>query len=379
MSPKSSSHGSESTPGYALSEKTSRTDDQRIRDVTPLPPPEHLIRFFPIAGTPVETLIGDTRSSVKRILDGEDDRLLVIIGPCSIHDPMAALDYARRLKAQRAKYADTLEVVMRVYFEKPRTTVGWKGLINDPYLDESYRIHEGLRIARQLLVDINRLGMPAGSEFLDVISPQYIGDMIAWGAIGARTTESQVHRELASGLSAAIGFKNGTDGNLKIAIDAIQAASKPHHFLSVHKNGQVAIVETRGNRDCHVILRGGKEPNYDAASVAAACLEIEAAKLPCRLMIDTSHANSAKQYQRQVDVARDVAAQLAAGTRCIFGVMVESHLEAGAQKFTPGKDDPAALAYGQSITDACLGWDDSLTVLQTLSDAVMQRRRGAGS
>jgi len=379
MSPKSSSHGSESTPGYALSEKTSRTDDQRIRDVTPLPPPEHLIRFFPIAGTPVETLIGDTRSSVKRILDGEDDRLLVIIGPCSIHDPMAALDYARRLKAQRTKYADTLEVVMRVYFEKPRTTVGWKGLINDPYLDESYRIHEGLRIARQLLVDINRLGMPAGSEFLDVISPQYIGDMIAWGAIGARTTESQVHRELASGLSAAIGFKNGTDGNLKIAIDAIQAASKPHHFLSVHKNGQVAIVETRGNRDCHVILRGGKEPNYDAASVAAACLEIEAAKLPCRLMIDTSHANSAKQYQRQVDVARDVAVQLAAGTRCIFGVMVESHLEAGAQKFTPGKDDPAALAYGQSITDACLGWDDSLTVLQTLSDAVMQRRRGAGS
>jgi len=379
MSPKSSSHGSESTPGYALSEKTSRTDDQRIRDVTPLPPPEHLIRFFPIAGTPVETLIGDTRSSVKRILDGEDDRLLVIIGPCSIHDPMAALEYARRLKAQRTKYADTLEVVMRVYFEKPRTTVGWKGLINDPYLDESYRIHEGLRIARQLLVDINRLGLPAGSEFLDVISPQYIGDMIAWGAIGARTTESQVHRELASGLSAAIGFKNGTDGNLKIAIDAIQAASKPHHFLSVHKNGQVAIVETRGNRDCHVILRGGKEPNYDAASVAAACLEIEAAKLPCRLMIDTSHANSAKQYQRQVDVARDVAAQLAAGTRCIFGVMVESHLEAGAQKFTPGKDDPAALAYGQSITDACLGWDDSLTVLQTLSDAVMQRRRGAGS
>ena len=361
--------------GYALSEKTSRTDDQRIEAVTPLPPPEHLIRFFPIAGTPVETLIGQTRERVKRILQGEDDRLLVVIGPCSIHDPMAALEYARRLKAQRAKYADTLEVVMRVYFEKPRTTVGWKGLINDPYLDESYRIHEGLRIARQLLVDINRLGMPAGSEFLDVISPQYIGDLIAWGAIGARTTESQVHRELASGLSAPVGFKNGTDGNLKIAIDAIQAASKPHHFLSVHKNGQVAIVETRGNKDCHVILRGGKEPNYDAASVAAACHEIERAKLPCRLMIDASHANSAKQYERQVDVAREVAAQLVAGTRCIFGVMVESHLEAGAQKFTPGKDDPAALTYGQSITDACLGWDDSLAVLDILSDAVRTRRR----
>jgi 3-deoxy-7-phosphoheptulonate synthase len=361
--------------GYALSEKTSRTDDQRIKDVTPLPPPEHLIRFFPIAGTPVETLIGQTRERIKHILQGEDDRLLVVIGPCSIHDPMAALEYARRLKAQRAKYADTLEVVMRVYFEKPRTTVGWKGLINDPYLDESYRIHEGLRIARQLLVDINRLGMPAGSEFLDVISPQYIGDLIAWGAIGARTTESQVHRELASGLSAPVGFKNGTDGNLKIAIDAIQAASKPHHFLSVHKNGQVAIVETRGNKDCHVILRGGKEPNYDAASVAAACHEIERAKLPCRLMIDASHANSAKQYERQVDVAREVAAQLVAGTRCIFGVMVESHLEAGAQKFTPGKDDPAALTYGQSITDACLGWDDSLSVLDILSDAVRTRRR----
>jgi len=360
--------------GLALSEKTSRTDDQRIKDVTPLPPPEHLIRFFPIAGTPVETLIGQTRDAVRRILHGEDDRLLVIIGPCSIHDPQAAIEYARRLKAERAKYADTLEVVMRVYFEKPRTTVGWKGLINDPYLDESYRIHEGLRIARQLLLDINRLGVPAASEFLDVISPQYIGDLIAWGAIGARTTESQVHRELASGLSAPVGFKNGTDGNLKIAIDAIQAAGKPHHFLSVHKNGQVAIVETRGNKDCHVILRGGKTPNYDAASVAAACAEIEAAKLPCRLMVDTSHANSSKQYQRQVDVARDVGAQLAGGNRCIFGVMVESHLEAGAQKFTPGKDDPAALAYGQSITDACLGWDDSLAVLETLSAAVRQRR-----
>jgi 3-deoxy-7-phosphoheptulonate synthase len=373
MSPKTPS--AEQVPyGFALSEKTSRTDDQRIKDVTPLPPPEHLIRFFPIAGTPIETLIGDTRERVRRILQGEDDRLLVIIGPCSIHDPMAALDYARRLKAVRAKHAATLEVVMRVYFEKPRTTVGWKGLINDPYLDESYRIHEGLRIARQLLVDINRLGVPAAGEFLDVISPQYIGDLIAWGAIGARTTESQVHRELASGLSAPVGFKNGTDGNLKIAIDAIQAASKPHHFLSVHKNGQVSIVQTRGNRDCHVILRGGKTPNFDAASVAAACKEIEAAKMPCRLMIDTSHANSAKDYRRQVAVAQDIGAQMAHGNRCIFGVMIESHLEAGSQKFSPGKDDPAALVYGQSITDACLGWDDSTAVLETLAAAVHARR-----
>ena len=377
MAPKHpSSHHSNTEPGfgYALSEKTSQTDDQRIEEVTPLPPPEHLIRFFPIAGTPVEQLIGDTRASVRRILDGSDDRLLVVIGPCSIHDPAAALDYARRLKAERAKYKDTLEIVMRVYFEKPRTTVGWKGLINDPYLDESYRIHEGLRIARQLLVDINRLGVPAGSEFLDVISPQYIGDLISWGAIGARTTESQVHRELASGLSAPIGFKNGTDGNLKIATDAIQAAGRPHHFMSVHKNGQVAIVQTKGNKDCHVILRGGKTPNYDAASVAAACDELRAAKLPCQLMVDCSHANSSKQHQRQIDVARDIGMQMAAGNRCIFGMMVESHLTAGAQKFSAGKDDPAQLAYGQSITDACIGWDDSVGVLQTLSEAVLARR-----
>ena len=377
MAPKSPSSHSSSDGGfgYALSEKTSETDDQRIQDVTPLPPPEHLIRFFPIAGTPVEKLVGNTRNAVRQILQGKDDRLLVVIGPCSIHDTGAALEYARKLKAERTKYADTLEIVMRVYFEKPRTTVGWKGLINDPYLDESYRIHEGLRIARQLLVDINRLGVPAGSEFLDTISPQYIGDLIAWGAIGARTTESQVHRELASGLSAPIGFKNGTDGNLKIATDAIQAASRAHHFLSVHKNGQVAIVETKGNKDCHVILRGGKAPNYDADSVAAACGELEAAKLPCQLMIDCSHANSSKQYERQVAVARDIAAQMGTGNRCIFGVMVESHLTAGAQKFTPGKDDVTQLEYGKSITDACIGWDDSLTVLQVLSDAVKARRQ----
>jgi 3-deoxy-7-phosphoheptulonate synthase len=361
-------------PWYASSERTSQTDDQRIKDVVPLPPPEHLIRFFPIAGTPVEALVGHTRSTIRRIMQRKDDRLLVIMGPCSIHDPAAALEYARRLKAERDRRADTLEIVMRVYFEKPRTTVGWKGLINDPYLDESYRIDEGLRIARQLLLEINRSGLPAGGEFLDVISPQYLGDLVAWGAIGARTTESQVHRELASGLSAPVGFKNGTDGNIRIAIDAIQAAARPHHFLSVHKNGQVAIVETRGNRDCHVILRGGKTPNYDASHVAAACKEIEAAKLDCTLMIDCSHANSGKQHERQLDVARDVAAQLKAGTRCIFGVMVESHLKSGAQKFSAGKDDPSKLVYGQSITDACLGWDESLAVLDTLGEAVKSRR-----
>jgi 3-deoxy-7-phosphoheptulonate synthase len=356
-------------------DKTSETDDERIKDITVLPPPEHLIRFFPIGGTPVETLIGQTRNHIHRILQGEDDRLLVIIGPCSIHDPAAAIDYARRLLPLRQKFADSLEIVMRVYFEKPRTTVGWKGLINDPYLDESFRIDEGLRMARQLLIEINRLGLPAGSEFLDVISPQYIGDLISWGAIGARTTESQVHRELASGLSAPIGFKNGTDGNIKIATDAIQAAARGHHFLSVHKNGQVAIVQTKGNKDCHVILRGGKAPNYDAQHVAAAVKELEAARLTPRLMVDCSHANSSKQHEKQLDVARDIANQIASGSRSIFGVMIESHIEAGAQKFTPGKDDARQLEYGKSITDACLGWSDSVQALEVLASAVRQARK----
>jgi 3-deoxy-7-phosphoheptulonate synthase len=358
-----------------IADRTSKTDDERIKDITVLPPPEHLIRFFPIRGTAVESLITDTRHAIQAIMAGKDDRLLVIIGPCSIHDPAAALDYARRLKEQREKYKDTLEIVMRVYFEKPRTTVGWKGLINDPYLDESYRIDEGLRIARQLLIEINRLGVPAGSEFLDVISPQYLGDLIAWGAIGARTTESQVHRELASGISAPIGFKNGTDGNIKIATDAIQAAAGGHHFLSVHKNGQVAIVQTNGNKDCHVILRGGKTPNYDKASVAEACADLAKAKLPQTLMVDCSHANSSKQHEKQLEVAKDIAAQIAGGSKSVFGVMVESHLQPGAQKFTPGKDDAAKLAYGQSITDACLGWDDSLASLEVLSKAVAARRK----
>jgi len=352
-------------------DKTSLTDDERIENIVPLPPPEHLIRFFPIQGTPVESLISETRRSVRQILHGRGDRLLVVMGPCSIHDPLAALEYAGKLEKERRRHGDEIELLMRVYFEKPRTTVGWKGLINDPYLDGSFRINEGLRIARDLLVRINRAGVPAGCEFLDVISPQYIGDLVSWGAIGARTTESQVHRELASGLSAPVGFKNGTDGNVRIAVDAILAARQKHHFLSVHKSGQVAIVQTRGNDDCHIILRGGRQPNYDAASVQAACEELERAKLPQRLMIDCSHANAAKQYQRQADVAADIAKQLAAGEKRIVGVMIESHLVEGRQELEPGEP----LRFGQSITDACLGWDDSVQVLDTLAQAVKQRRK----
>jgi 3-deoxy-7-phosphoheptulonate synthase len=351
-------------------DKTSLTDDERIEDVVPLPPPEHLIRFFPIQGTAVEAQITETRRHVRQILQGRSDRLIVIMGPCSIHDPAAALAYAEKLAAERKRHAGELELVMRVYFEKPRTTVGWKGLINDPYLNGSFRINEGLRIARDVLVRINQAGVPAGCEFLDVISPQYIGDLVSWGAIGARTTESQVHRELASGLSAAVGFKNGTDGNVKIAVDALLASRQKHHFLSVHKSGQVAIVETRGNEDCHIILRGGKEPNYDARSVQAACAELAKAKLPERLMIDCSHANAAKQYQRQMDVARDIGAQLAAGERRIIGVMVESHLVEGRQELVKGQP----LRFGQSITDPCLGWDDSVAVLEELAGAVRRRR-----
>src|SRR5260221_5302115 len=318
-----------------IDDRTSLTDEERIENIVPLPPPEHLIRFFPIQGTPVEQLIAETRKRVREIIRGKSDRLLVIIGPCSIHDPKAAVAYAEKLAQVRKKHAGELEILMRVYFEKPRTTVGWKGLINDPYLNGSFRINEGLRIARDLLVRINRTGVPAGCEFLDVISPQYIGDLVYCGAIGARTTESQVHRELASGLSAPVGFKNGTDGNVRIAVEAILAARQKHHFLSVHKSGQVSIVETRGNEDCHTILRGGKSPNYDAASVKAACSELAKSKLDCRLMIDFSHANSSKQYKRQIDVARDVADQVADGSRCIIGAMVESHLVEGKQDLLP--------------------------------------------
>jgi 3-deoxy-7-phosphoheptulonate synthase len=352
-------------------EKTSLTDDERIENIVTLPPPEHLIRFFPIQGTPVETLIAGTRQRLRQILHAKSDRLLVIIGPCSIHDPAAAVAYAEKLAFEKKKHEGELEILMRVYFEKPRTTVGWKGLINDPYMNGSFRINEGLRIARDLLVRINEAGVPAGCEFLDVISPQYIGDLVSWGAIGARTTESQVHRELASGLSAPVGFKNGTDGNVKIAVDALLAARQSHHFLSVHKSGQVAIVETRGNDDCHIILRGGKAPNYDAASVQAACEELKKAKLPERLMIDCSHANSSKQYQRQVDVARDIAGQIGAGERRIVGVMVESNLVEGRQDLEPGKP----LKFGQSVTDPCLGWETSVALLDTLASGVKARRK----
>ena len=360
----------DSYPAPSPLDKTSLTDDERIENIVPLPPPEHLIRFFPIQGTPVETLIADTRRRVRDILHGRSDRLLVVIGPCSIHDPVAAIAYAERLAVERTRFAGELELLMRVYFEKPRTTVGWKGLINDPYLNGSFRINEGLRIARDLLLRINQAGVPAGCEFLDVISPQYIGDLVSWGAIGARTTESQVHRELASGLSAAVGFKNGTDGNVRIAVDAILAARQKHHFLSVHKSGQVSIVETRGNDDCHIILRGGRQPNYDAQSLEGACDELRNAGLPERLMIDCSHANSRKDYRRQVDVCAETGTHIASGDGRIIGVMVESNLVEGRQDLEPGR----ALTFGQSITDACLGWETSVALLAGLARAVMKRR-----
>ena len=352
------------------------TDDVRIRELKELTPPAHLIREFACSER-AANLIFSTRAAIHRILHGMEDQLVVIIGPCSIHDPAAALEYARMLTEARQRFAGELEIVMRVYFEKPRTTVGWKGLINDPHMDNSFKINDGLRMARELLVDINELGLPAGTEYLDMISPQYIADLVSWGAIGARTTESQVHRELASGLSCPVGFKNGTDGNVKIAVDAIKAASQPHHFLSVTKGGHSAIVSTSGNEDCHLILRGGKAPNYDAASVQSACEAISKAGLAPRVMIDASHANSEKKHENQIPVCENVAAQIAGGEERIIGVMVESHLVAGRQDHVPGKP----LTYGQSVTDACIGWDDSLRVLETLAQAVQQRRltRGNGN
>jgi len=346
-----------------------RTDDLRIRELKELIPPSHLIREFSVSDK-AATVVADSRNALHRILHGQDDRMMVVIGPCSIHDTKAAMEYAHRLAAERERFAPELEIVMRVYFEKPRTTVGWKGLINDPYMDNSFRINDGLRTARELLVNINELGLPAGTEFLDMISPQYVADLISWGAIGARTTESQVHRELASGLSCPVGFKNGTDGNIKIAVDAIKAASQPHHFLSVTKGGHSAIVSTGGNEDCHIILRGGKAPNYDAASVDAACRDIAAAGLASRLMIDASHANSSKKPENQVPVCADIAAQVAAGETRIVGVMVESHLVGGRQDLVPGKE----LTYGQSVTDGCIDWDSSVKVLEGLANAVRQRR-----
>ena len=345
------------------------TDDIRIREIKELLSPAAVLAETPLAVGAAQTTYGG-RQAIHRILHGADDRLLVIIGPCSIHDVDVAIDYAKRLQPVALRLSRDLLVVMRVYFEKPRTTVGWKGLINDPRLDHSFRINEGLRLARRLLLDINTMGLPCATEFLDTITPQYTADLIAWGAIGARTTESQVHRELASGLSCPVGFKNGTDGNVRIAIDAIRAAQSPHHFLSVTKAGHSAIVSTTGNEDCHVILRGGKEPNYDAAHVDAAAREIAAGALAARLMIDASHANSSKDFKRQIEVCAEIAGQLAHGEERIIGVMVESHLVEGRQNLVSEQ----ALEYGQSITDACLGWDDSLVVLEQLAHAVRARR-----
>jgi 3-deoxy-7-phosphoheptulonate synthase len=344
-------------------------DDTRIREIMELAPPAHLLREFPASDVAVTTTY-QARMAIHRILHGADDRLLVVVGPCSIHDYDAAIDYATRLAALKSDLGEELVIVMRVYFEKPRTTVGWKGLINDPRLDNSFRINEGLRLARRILLEINELALPAGTEYLDMITPQYIADLIAWGAIGARTTESQVHRQLASGLSCPVGFKNGTDGDVRIAVDAIKAASAPHHFLSVTKGGHSAIVHTAGNEDCHIILRGGTTPNYDAASIDRVCGELGHAGLATRLMVDCSHANSQKSFERQIDVARDVAGQIAGGDDRLMGVMLESHINPGRQDLVPGQP----LAYGVSITDACLGWDTTTSVLRELADAVRQRR-----
>ena len=337
-----------------------QTDDVKIKAVKELLPPIAHLYELPITEE-AAGLVHQTRHEIADLVHGKDRRLLVIIGPCSVHDPKAALEYAERLLPLRKKYEKELLIVMRVYFEKPRTTVGWKGLINDPHLDGTFDINFGLRQARKLLLSLNNMGMPASTEFLDMITPQYYADLISWGAIGARTTESQVHRELASGLSCPVGFKNGTDGNLKIAIDAIGAASHSHHFLSVTKTGHSAIVHTSGNADCHVILRGGKEPNYSTEHVKAAAAQLEKAKLSPKLMVDCSHANSSKDYQRQMIVAQDVAEQLKNGEDNIMGVMVESHLVAGRQ------DKPEV--YGQSITDACIGWAATEELLALLAEA----------
>jgi 3-deoxy-7-phosphoheptulonate synthase len=344
-------------------------DDVRIKEIKELSPPSHLLREFPVTDTAAETTY-TARTAIHRILHGADDRLLVVVGPCSIHDVDSAMEYAAKLKVEAKRLNADLLIVMRVYFEKPRTTVGWKGLINDPHLDGSFKINEGLHRARKLLWELNELGLPCATEFLDVVTPQYTADLISWGAIGARTTESQVHRELASGISCPIGFKNGTDGNLRIAVDAIKAAASPHHFLSVTKAGHTAIFSTNGNEDCHVILRGGKQPNYDAASVDAAGKELANAGLSARLMVDFSHANSRKEFKRQVEVAQDCATQLANGEERICGVMIESNINEGRQDLVPG----TPLKKGVSITDACIGWDDTVRVLETLAEGVRQRR-----
>ena len=350
------------------------TDDLRIREIKELSPPAHVMREF-AATDEVSSTVHASRTAIHNILHGTDDRMVVVIGPCSIHNVDAALEYAGRLKEQRERFKGELEIVMRVYFEKPRTTVGWKGLINDPNLDGSFNINLGLRIARELLLQVNSMGLPAGCEFLDMITPQYIADLVSWGAIGARTTESQVHRELASGLSCPVGFKNGTDGNIKIAVDAIKAASQPHHFLSVTKGGHSAIVSTAGNEDCHVILRGGKQPNYDAAHVEETSTVLAKSGLRPRIMIDSSHANSNKDYRNQPAVIDDVARQVEGGDERLFGVMIESHLVEGRQDHEPGKP----LVYGQSITDGCVAWDASVQMLERLANAVKKRREVVSS
>jgi 3-deoxy-7-phosphoheptulonate synthase len=348
-----------------------RTDDLRIREIRELLTPEELTRGHAHTSQTTST-VADCRLRLHEILHGRDDRLAVVIGPCSIHDVNSAMEYASRLVQQSERLRDTLEIVMRVYFEKPRTTVGWKGLINDPDLDGRFDINRGLQKARRLLLDINQLGLPAGCEFLDMITPQYIADLVAWGAIGARTTESQVHRELASGLSCPVGFKNGTDGDVKIAVDAVQAASHAHHFLAVTKQGRSAIATTTGNEDCHIILRGGRIPNYDAASVDAASSLMAAAGVTTRIMIDASHGNSLKRPENQVPVIEAICQQLEAGDSRIGGVMLESHLVGGRQDLVPGKP----LVYGQSITDGCIDWETSVSLLERLATAV-DRRRGA--
>ena len=345
------------------------TDDVRIIEIKELTPPSVLLDALEPSSATTDRIV-KTRAEIHRILHSANDRLLVVVGPCSIHDYDAGIEYAKRLVEQHHKYANELLIVMRVYFEKPRTTVGWKGLINDPHLDGSFDINAGLKLARRFLLEINELGMPAATEFLDTITPQYTADLVSWGAIGARTTESQVHRELASGLSCPVGFKNGTDGNIRIAVDAIKAAASPHHFLSVTKEGHSAIISTTGNEDCHVILRGGKTPNYDAASVDAAANELAQSGLNAKVMVDCSHANSQRQYQLQMQVVADVDAQLRSGDDRIMGLMVESHLNEGRQDQAPG----STLEYGKSITDACLGWSDTLALLDTLSEGVKARR-----
>lgn len=348
---------------------TYQTDDLRIIGIEEVVPPEQLHSEHPISDAAAKTTF-EARKAIHAILQGDDDRLLVIVGPCSIHNPDAAREYAQHLMKARADLGDDLLIIMRTYFEKPRTTVGWKGLINDPNLDGTFHINKGLKLARQLLLDINDMGVPAGTEFLDLISPQYVADLVSWGAIGARTTESQSHRELASGLSCPVGFKNATDGGLQVAVDALRAASHPHHFMSLTKQGRSAIFSTSGNRDCHVILRGGSQPNYDAESVLKASSELRAAGLPDRLMIDFSHANSSKKFERQMIVGRDVAGQIAQGNHAITGVMIESHLKEGRQDVVPGRE----LVFGQSVTDACIGWDDTRILLDELAVAVRQRR-----